>query len=144
MLNRKVASYHPDMNPFDFPHFGLTSFNLKKNGQNIFPKALEVDIDDGNYVDLYRHVYDSLGVSHSNQSFGLSMRNFIKGKFFLVADLNPDRCNSYHVHPDAYGNLDLELTFKENLDEAVHLLAYMIYNSGIKIDQFQQVTKGSY
>lgn len=102
MLDAKVATTERKFNPFDFNDFNLSGFNLKKNGQNVFPRAFEVDVDDGNYVDLYRHVYDSLGVGHSNQSFGLTMDHFIKGKFFLAADLNPDRCNSYHTHPDAY------------------------------------------
>ena len=143
MISSNITTDDRKYNPFNFKHNKLTGFNLKKNGQNVFPRALEMNVDDGNYVDVYRHLYENLGVSHSNQSFGLTMDHFIQGNFFLAADLNPDRCNSYHLHPDAYGNLDVELTFKANLSEAVFLLAYMIYNSGIKIDQFQQVTKGS-
>ena len=143
MISTHITTNNRAYNPFNFQHNNLTGFNLKRNGQNVFPRALEMDIDNGNYVDMYRHMYENLGVGHGNQSFGVNMDHFLHGKFFLVADLNPDRCNSYHVHPDVYGNLDVELTFKANLTEAVTLLAYMIYNSGIKIDQFQQVTKGS-
>ena len=88
-------------------------------------------------------MYDSLGVKHGNHSFGMTPYEFQHGKTFLVADLNPDQCNSYHTHPDVYGNLDLELSFKDNLEKPIYVFAYMNYNSGIKIDQFQQVIKGT-
>ena len=143
MISSKAMNLDTTANPFNFQHFNLTSFNIKKNGQNVFPKAIECNFEDGNWVDLYRHLYDSLGVQHGNNSFGLTIQHFVQGKTFLAADLNPDQCNLYHTHPDNFGNLDLELTFKKNLDDPIYVFAYMIYNSGIKIDQYQQVFKGN-
>ena len=143
MIKSDAMNLHPGYNPFDFQHFNLTSFNLKKNGQNVFPKPIQTNFADGDFLDLYRHMYDSLGVKHGNHSFGMTPTEFQHGKTFLVADLNPDQCNSYHVHPDVYGNLDLELSFKDNLEKPIYVFAYMNYNSGIKIDQFQQVIKGT-
>ena len=134
---------HPAYNPFHFTHFNLTSFNLKKNGQNVFPKAIETDFENDDFLDLYRHMYDSLGVKHGNHTFGLTTGEFKNGKLFMVADLNPDQCNLYHTHPDAFGSLDLELTFKKNLETPIYVFAYMNYNSGIKIDQYQQVIRGN-
>ena len=143
MISSEAMNLHPSFNPYNFQHFNLTSFNIKKNGQNVFPKPIESNFADGDYVDLYRHVYDSLGIQHGNHSFGLTLDQFRYGKTFLVADLNPDQCNLYHTHPDALGNLDLELSFARNLDKAIYVFAYMIYNSGIKIDQYQQVIRGN-
>ena len=142
MITDQAGIHGPRDNPFYFNHFNLTSFNLKKNGQNIFPKTFQVDFSNDNYLDLYRHLYDSLGVLHGNHSFGLKMEHFKQGRTILAADLTPDQCNSYHVHPDILGNLDLELTFSQPIDTPVILWSYMIYNSGIKLDQFQQVIKG--
>ena len=132
-----------DRNPFNFQHFKLKSFNLKKNGQNVFPKAFETNFENGDVLDLYRHLYDSLGTKHGNYTCGLTIEEFMNGRTFLVADLNPDQCNSYHIHPDVYGNLDLELSFHSELAQAIYVFAYSVYNSGIKIDQNWQVIKGN-
>ena len=143
MISNDAMNLDPTANPFNFEHFNLTSFNVKKNGQNVFPKPIQTDFDKGDYINLFRHMYDSLGVKHGNHSFGLSLDHFKNGKTFLVVDLNPDQCNLYHTHPDTFGSLDLELTFKDNLEGPIYVFAYMIYNSGIKIDQYEQVIKGN-
>ena len=143
MIHNQAISHEPTKNPFNFEHFNLSSYNLKKNGQCVFPRPFQIDIQQGDYVDLYRHLYDSVGISHSNQSIGLTKSQFINGRFFLCADLTPDQCNSYHAHPDVYGNLDLELGFSAITPHPIYLLAYSIFNSGIKLDQFQQVIKGT-
>ena len=143
MISSKAMNLEKNHNPFNFQHFNLTSFNLKKNGQNVFPKAIECNFEDGDYMDLYRHLYDSLGIQHGNNSFGLTIAHFKYGKTFLAADLNPDQCNLYHTHPDTFGNLDLELTFAKNLKSPIYVFSYMIYNSGIKIDQYQQIFRGN-
>ena len=38
MIKSDAMNLHPGYNPFDFQHFNLTSFNLKKNHQNIKKK----------------------------------------------------------------------------------------------------------
>ena len=143
MINNTALPHDRKSNPFNFQHFNLTRFNLKKNGQNVFPKPFETDFATGDVLDLYCHLYDSVGTKHGNDSCGLTIEEFKKGKTFLVADLNPDQCNSYHIHPDVYGNLDLELTFAQELTQAIYVFAFAIYNSGIKIDQNWQVIKGN-
>ena len=143
MISNDAMNLHPAHNPFNFQHFKLTKFNVKRNGQNLFSKPIETDFENGNYVDLFRHMYDSLGVKHGNHSFGVTLSHFKNGKTFLVVDLTPDQCNSYHTHPDTFGNLDLELTFGGDLVKPIYVFAYMNYNSGIKIDQYQQVIRGN-
>ena len=143
MIHNQAMSHAPNKNPFNFQHFNLSSYNLKKNGQCVFPKPFQPNIGEGDAVDLYRHLYDSIGISHGNQSIGLKYETFVNGRFFLAADLTPDQCNSYHIHPESYGNLDLELAFSEITPHPIYVLALSIFNSGIKIDQFQQVIKGT-
>ena len=143
LVHNQAMSHAPDKNPFNFQYLNLSSFNLKKNGQCIFPKPFQPNIQEGDAVDLYQHLYNSIGISHGNQSIGLSYDAFINGRFFLAADLTPDQCYSYHIHPENYGNLDLELAFSVITPHPIYVLALSIFNSGIKIDQFQQVIKGS-
>ena len=137
MVHNQAMSHAPNKNPFNFQHFNLSSYNLKKNCQCVFPKPFQPNIEEGDVVDLYRHLYDSIGISHGNQSIGLKYDTFINGRFFLAADLTPDQCNLYHIHPEIYGNLDLELAFSEITPHPIYVLALSVFNSGIKIDQFQ-------
>ena len=143
MIHNQAMSHDPTKNPFRFEHFNLSNYNLKKNGQCVFPRPFQINPAAGDAIELYRHLYDSIGISHSNQSIGLTFDQFLKGRFFLAADLTPDQCNSYHAHPDSYGNLDLELGFSTITPHPIYVIAYSIFNSGIKLDQFQQVIKGT-
>ena len=134
--------YHKHkFNPFNFQHFNLNRFNLIKNGQCVFPKPFQPDFETDNYMDLFRHMYDSTGYGISNHSCGISKEAFKGGRCFLTVDLTPDRCNGYHLHPDESGKIDVELGFKSSKTHTIYLLAYSIYNSGIKIEEKGQVIR---
>ena len=107
----------------------------------VFPKAFQPDFDDDNHMDLYRHMYDSTGFGISNSSCDISPAVFKRGRCFLTADLTPDRCNSFHIHPNEKGKLDLELGFKTPKTHPIYLLAYSIFNLGIKIEENGQVIR---
>ena len=143
MIHNQAMSHEPDQNPFNFQHFNLSSYNLKRNGQCVFPRPFQINPEIGDAVELYRHLYDSIGISHGNQSIGMTFDDFLNGRFVLAADLTPDQCNSFHAHPDVYGNLDLELGFSTITPHPIYVIALSIFNSGIKLDQFQQVIKGT-
>ena len=106
LIHNQVLMHDSKFNPFYFQHFDLNYFNLIKNGQCVFPKAFQPDFDDDNYMDLYRHMYDSTGFGISNSSCDISPAVFKGGRCFLTANLTPDRCNSFHIHPDEKGKLD--------------------------------------
>ena len=141
LIHNQALTHDSKFNPFDFQHFDLNYFDLIKNGQCAFPKAFQPDFDDDNYMDLYRHMYDSTGFGISNSSCDISPAVFKRGRCFLTADLTPDRCNSFHIHPDEKGKLDLELGFKTPKTHPIYLLAYSIFNSGIKIEENGQVIR---
>ena len=141
MIHNDAMTHSPKHNPFNFQHFDLNRFNLIKNGQCVFPKPFQPDFDTGNYVDLYRHMYDNTGFGISNHSCGITKEVFKAGRCFLTADLTPDRCNGFHIHPDEFGKIDIELGFKSAKDHPIYLLAYTIFNSGIKIEEKGQVIR---
>ena len=94
MVHNQAMSHAPDKNPFNFQHFNLSTFNLKKNGQCVFPKPFQPNIEEGDGVGLYWHLYDSIGISHGNPSIGLTYEVFLSGRFFLAADFS----NFSHLH----------------------------------------------
>ena len=89
LIHNQALTHDNKFNPFNFRHFDLNYFNLIKNGQCVFPKAFQPDFDDDNYMDLYRHMYDSTGFGISNSSCDISPGVFNKGRCFLTADLTP-------------------------------------------------------
>ena len=141
LIHNEALTHGSKHNPFNFQHFDLNCFNLVKNGQCVFPKAFQPDFDVDNYMDLYRHMYDSTAFGISNSSCNISPGLFKRGRCFLTADLTPDRCNSFHIHPDEKGKLDLELGFKTAKPHPIYLLAYSIFNSEIKIEENGQVIR---
>ena len=134
-------THSSDKNPFNFQHFNLNRFNLFKNRQCVFPKPFQPDFDTDNFIDLYRHLYDSIGFGISDHSCGITKEVFKAGRCFLTTDLTPDRCNGYHIHPDESGKLDAEFSFKSAHDHPIYLLSYTIFNSGIKIEEKGQVIR---
>lgn len=61
---------------------------------------------------------------------------------YRCVDLCPDKCGMYHTHKDHQGNIDVEFSFAENLPEPVYLFAYVVYDSGIRVDSDLNVKKG--
>ena len=59
LVHNEALTHGSKHNTFNFQHFDLNYFNLVKNGQCVFPKAFQPDFDVDNYMDLYRHLYDS-------------------------------------------------------------------------------------
>ena len=143
MIHADAFSHNPKMNPFNFQHFDLNRFNVIKNGQNVFPRAFTPDFDADNFMDLFRHFYDSIGFGISNHTCSITPTTFKKGKCFLAVDLTPDRCNNYHLHPDEKGKIDVELGFKSGVAHNIYLLSYAIFNSGIKIEESGQVIRAT-
>ena len=141
MIHSDAFSHNSTKNPFNFQTFKLNRFNVIKNGQNVFPKAFTPDFENDDYMDLYRHMYDSIGFGISNHSCSIDPVAFKKGRCFLVVDFTPDRCNSFHLHPDEKGKIDVELGFKSSQNHNIYLLSYAIFNSGIKIEETGQVIR---
>ena len=141
MIHGDAFSHDPKMNPFNFQTFKLNRFNVIKNGQNVFPKAFTPDFDNDDYMDLFRHMYDSVGFGISNHSCAITPTTFKGGRCFLVVDFTPDRCNSFHLHPDEKGKIDVELGFKTPAIHNIYLLSYAIFDSGIKIEETGQVIR---
>ena len=99
LIHNQALTHDRKINPFDFQHFDLNYFNLIKNGQCIFPKAFQPDFDDDNYMDLYRHMYDSTGFGISNSSCDISPAVFKRGRCFLTADLIPRSLQQFPHSP---------------------------------------------
>ena len=71
-------------NPFAFQNFGVQKINLKVNGQSYPATPYNVDIDNGDFMDIYDDMLRSIGFSEINESAGITKSEFRSHKFFTI------------------------------------------------------------
>ena len=134
-LNTQAYTGSVQKNPFNFHHFNVNNLSLRINGQSYPSTAFTPDFENGLCMREYRHTIDSIGVSHDNSSVGYTFEQFKGGKTFWCFDLSPDNCNGFHHHQSAYGTVDLDVSFKEALQNPMQTIVYCSYTGGILINE---------
>ena len=71
-----------------------------------------------NFMELYEHFQSNVGDRN-----GISPEAYDNGQMFLVFDLTPDKCQSFHNHAGVAGNLELDLTFGRATDAPIMLIS---------------------
>lgn len=127
-------------NPFNFQHFDINHLNLKVNGTPVVPTPFQPDWTDGNCVREYRWFLDNSGISHENETNGISLEEFKKGSTFFSFDLTPDLCNSFHQHKTKSGSLDINIGFKTPTAQAINMIVFGSYNQAILVDHDRNIS----
>ena len=95
-----------------------------------------------NLMEIYREsLFDNTGILHSGYSNSITSDEFKNGTSLFCFDLNPDRCMFYHTHTTMKGSISLELGFKKPTTEAIAVLVYMTFESGVKFNNLMQVIR---
>ena len=126
-------------NPFNFKHYDCSEASIVVNGIHEPTEPYKIDIDTGNYIDLYTDFLLNTGVDNEDRDFGITETDFTGGNFFLVFDRSKDKCNRYHRHPHDSGTIDINIRTKTNLTNTVTVLVYATYSSEIIIDDANTV-----
>ena len=66
-----------------------------------------MNINDGDYINLYSDFLLNTGIATEDRDFGIDFHDYIGGTFLLVFDRSKDKCNRYHRHPADSGNIDV-------------------------------------
>jgi hypothetical protein len=127
-------------NPFNFKHFGINNLNLKINGSPVVPTPFQPDFANGNCKREYRWFLDNCGITHENESNGITFKDFQNGSTFFCFDLTPDLCNSFHQHKTKSGSMDINLGFSAATTLNIHMLIFASYNQAIVIDHARNVS----
>ena len=69
---------------------------------------------------------NAIGVGRSNTSPNITTDMFKKYSSVFTLDLQPDQCNSHHIHAQKTGSVNVDVTFRENLEQNLQVcfLAY--------------------
>ncbi|MEC8529536.1 MAG: hypothetical protein VXY27_01380 [Thermoproteota archaeon] len=121
-------------NPFNFKHYDCCEASIVVNGVHEPSEPYKLQIDRGNYINLYSDFLLNSGISNEDRDFGISPEDFIGGNFFLVFDRSKEKCNRFHRHSADSGNIDINIRTKTNLANTVTVLVYATYSSEIVID----------
>ncbi len=135
LLGRNVCTD----SPFYYSDANLSSVMLKKDGKPLLPRIMRCNFDNGDYVHMYDHFQ-----SNVNTRNRVTLDNYKKGYTFMVFDLTPDKCHSFHNHNSESGSLALDLTFSKLAQSDYTLLSYAVYNALLLIGKDRQVQKRYY
>ena len=122
-------------NPFNFKHFDCSEASIVINGVHEPTEPYKLEIDKGDYIDLYTDFLNNLGIANEDRDCGISESDFLGGNFFVVFDRSKEKCNRFHRHPADSGSIDINLRTRTNLPQTVTVIVYATYSSEIIIDE---------
>jgi hypothetical protein len=122
-------------NPFNFKHFDCSEASIVINGVHEPTEPYKLEIDKGDYIDLYTDFLINLGIANEDRDCGISESDFLGGNFFVVFDRSKEKCNRFHRHPADSGSIDINLRTRTNLPQTVTVIVYATYSSEIIIDE---------
>lgn len=128
-------------NPFDFNNFGLNTFSLYIDGQQIPSKALQPTFDNNNFTSAYHTLFSGTGIHFLNEGNSISREDFANGYCLLAFDLTPDLSanTTSHWNLIRHGSVRLEVRFESALTQTVNCMVYAEFDNIIEITKNRDV-----
>ena len=101
------------MNTFQFENHNLRSIIFNVRGDHYPRTPYEFNFPDNNFHRAYMDYLETIGIGRSNNSPHITMEMFKKSNAIFALDLQPDQCNSTHIHHSKSGPVDVTLTFRQ-------------------------------
>ena len=112
-------------NPFKFEPFDMKEFYLLINGFSYPTQPIKLDLDTMDYHHVYVNDFlDRLKLKNSNESIGLTDKDWRHSNFFLICDLTVDKCANFHEHQSQPGTINLKMLTKTPLSKSTRLIVY--------------------
>ena len=100
------------MNPFDFKPHNLQSISFNDRGE-LYPRVpYEFNFQENDFHRAYMDYMETIGIGRSNNSPNITMESYKKYCAIFALDLQPDQCNSGHIHSSKSGSVDVTLSFR--------------------------------
>ena len=84
-------------------------------------------------VPAYCWFLDNISVSTSTAPRLITYDDFKARSFIVPWDLSGDRCALYHNHEKKFGNLSLNITFREDLPQKINIYLVLVYKDDFYI-----------
>lgn len=141
MVDNDAYQGKHDKNPFNFQHFGLTSFNASINGIEISPRKLEFDFLDKKNPrsqHAYFNLFSQLNLHRFDRANSITPQLFNNGAFILAYDLTPDH-DKVCGNVIQTGSLRFEGQFAKTVGNAITILVYLQFDTELIIDKDRNV-----
>ena len=129
-----------DKNPFNFEHFGLTSFTLQEGSTNtVYSNALKFDFEKGLFLDGYWTLFE--GIDKPSLGNNITRHDYANGYMFLAFDLTPNgECEPFN-NIDRSDKITAELTWSKKSTVPLNFIIYLEYNKTLKLDKYRNIAK---
>ena len=127
--------------PLTFGHFDVNTIALYRDGECVpYAQPLQLDFANGNVVQGYMHMIQSLEMFNSTHSNGITLSEFQNGKTLFVFNLTPD-LNALGACGQVYktGHLRLELKFGKPLEEVINIVVFGIRDGVVEITRDRSI-----
>ena len=101
------------MNPFHFANHNLQSIIFDVRGEHYPKTPYDFNFVDNNFHRAYMDYMEAIGIGRSNTSPHITMEMFKKCNAIFALDLQPDQCNSAHIHHSKSGPVNVTLNFRQ-------------------------------
>lgn len=129
-------------NPFNFQHFNLKQIQLTLDSKSIpYYKPLEFDFKTNRYLRGYYSLFEGIDRPVFLHGNDITRKDYAHGYTLFAFDITPDLCSGDHFNLLKSGSLVLELSFAENLTQAVHLIVFMEFDNMIEINSARKIIK---
>lgn len=143
MVDNDAYSGSLTLNPYNFKHNNISSFQLLVNGLPTPSTALTFDYTDPvtpistrGYQTLFR----GTGIHYFDRGHQISKTYFDNGCFLLAFDLSVDQNqDGVCVNPSNQGTIRIEAHFREALPKTITCIVYTSYDSIMKIDKQRNI-----
>ena len=138
--NVRNGSY--TLNPFNFKHSNISSFNLKIGNETINGEPLNFNFTDQNYLDGYLSLVECTGKKWNNEGLIINRDDYGNGYTLIAFDLSPTTADGVGQYrdPSQEGDLHIRVKFSQPILEPLVMIAYMVFENEIIINPERVVT----
>lgn len=123
-------------NPFNFKTFNVQSVSLKINGTSVPAEPINVDYDNKKYARACKRISTELGYYRQDISSVINFDSFVGGYCFYPFDLNPDKCNGFHLHDSGEGIIDVRIDLNGGSTKGITMMVISTHERGLTLDRF--------
>ena len=118
-------------NPFEFKNHDLQKIKFTVEGIEYPTVPYDLNFAENDVTRAYLDLLNTIGISRDNKSPNITLEMFKKYCAVFCLDLQPDQCNSYHIHQSNPGRVNVELTFRTPLANTITVCFYSLHDKVI-------------
>ena len=117
--------------PFEFKNHNLQKIKFSVKGIEYPTVPYDLNFPDNDVTRAYLDLMNTIGISRDNKSPNITLEMFKKYCAVFCLDLQPDQCNSFHIHGSEPGRVDVELSFRAKLLNTITVCFYSLHDKVI-------------